>query len=749
MNGSDPLDVVRDALTAAGCDPKGGQRITAKCPAHGDTNPSLSVARGTAQPVVLKCHAGCDPDDVLAALRLKWSDLAEDDDYEPRQPARRIVAVYKYTDEAGTHLFDVVRFDPKDFRQRHADGRWGLHGARVVPYHLPELIDAVAAGRTIYVAEGEKDVHAIEAAGQAATCNPGGAGKWRADWGDYFTGADVVIIADDDGPGHHHAQDVARHLGPRAESLRIMLPIGGAKDAAQHLGMGHGLDDLRPFDGSPPPVVHPRDWEPPSPLGAVDLRAGPVFPAHRLPPWLNDYVCEVARSLQTPVDLPALLVLSVLAAAAGGRASVEITPGWVEPLNLYTAVAMPPGARKTPVFQRVTRPLEDAEREAIEKAKPEIDDARLQHNIAKGQADKAEADAIRASDSAREEAENYAKAMRALANAAEVPVLPRLMADDATPEALASLLAAQGGRLAMFSDEGEVFNMMAGRYSTGNNLGVYLKAHVGSPLRVDRKGRDAEFVQRPALTLGLTIQPGIMTRIAGIEGARARGLLGRFLWSIPPSNIGGRETRPGPVDPTIEVTYITRMRLLINALEPWRYPDTAVIVATSDADATLARFEAAIEKRMGQGGDLAHIADWAAKLGGHVARIAALLHLADDPKGGCQRALQARHMDDAVHIGHWLIGHALIAFEAMAYDPVLDDAYLIARWMTGREVITRRDVQQSHARRFPRAADITPALEVLVDHGYLKVEPVRSRSGGGRPSATRYRVNPLNSENTP
>ena len=745
---SDPLDIVRDALMAAGCDPRGGQRITAKCPAHADKNPSLSVARGTEQAVVFRCHAGCDPDDVIAALRLEWSDLMEDDDEDNERPAqRRIEAVYRYVDERGAPLFEVVRFDPKDFRQRRADGTWTMAGVRRVPYKLSTVIAAVQAGQTVYVCEGEKDVHAVEQEGAVATTNPGGALKWLDDYDRFFAGADVIIVGDDDQPGHRHVLDVERHLKPVAKSVKVVLPVAGAKDVAEHLGRGLGLDDLRPFVADTRPPT--RDWEPPTPLGVVDLGAGPVFPAHRLPSWLGDYVVEVARSLQTPVDLPALLVLSVLAAAAGGRASVEVTPGWVEPLNLYTAVAMPPGARKTPVFQRVTRPLEDAEREAVAKAKPEIDDARLQHNIAKAAADKAENDAARASDSSREEAVNYAKAMRALATAAEVPVLPRLMADDATPEALASLLAAQGGRLAMFSDEGEVFNMMAGRYSTGNNLSVYLKAHVGSPLRVDRKGREAEFVQRPALTLGLTIQPGIMTRIAGIEGARARGLLGRFLWSIPPSNIGQRLTRPGPVDPAIEHTYVTRVRLLVNSLEPWRYPDTAVIVATREADDALARFEAGIEKRMGHNGDLAHIADWAAKLGGHVARIAALLHLADDPVGGCQSALQVRHMDDAVHIGHWLIGHALVAFEAMAYDPVMDDAFVIARWMVGREVITRRDVQQSHARRFPKAADITPALEVLVDHGYLKIEPVRSRVGVGRPGTTRYRVNPLTPENTP
>lgn len=484
-------------------------------------------------------------------------------------------------------------------------------------------------------------------------------------------------------------------------------------------------------------------WEPPTPLGAIGLGAGPVFPAHRLPAILNDYVVALAFALQTPVDLPAMLVLSVLAAAAGGRATIEVCPGWVEPLNLYTAVSMPPGARKTPVFTRVVRPLEEAEAEAIAKAAPEIANAKIDWTIAKGVADKAENDASRASQSAREEAINYAKAMRALADSMEVPVMPRLLADDATPEALASLLARHGGRLAMFSDEGEVFGMMAGRYQSGNNLGVYLKAHVGSPLRVDRKGRDPEFIQRPALTLGLTIQPGIMAAIAGIDGARARGLLGRFLWSIPPSNIGSRQTRTTQVPVAVEEAYVGLVRAMVEALADWKYPDFAVIVCTPEADATLARFEERLEARMGEHGDLGHIADWASKLGGHVARIAGLLHLADNPRRGCYTSLEARHMDDAVHIGEWLIGHALVAFDAMAYDPVISDAQFIVRWLIDREgVVSRRDIQRANFRHFPKVTDLIEPLDVLVEHGYLKPERSEGRGLRGRPEGPKYRINP-------
>src|SRR6516165_5667843 len=95
----------------------------------------------------------------------------------------KIVKTYDYRDEIGELLFQVVRFEPKDFRQRRPGGCgwiWKLGDARRVLYLLPELVKAVAAGQTIYIPEGEKDVDNLRAIGLAATTNPGGIKKWRA-----------------------------------------------------------------------------------------------------------------------------------------------------------------------------------------------------------------------------------------------------------------------------------------------------------------------------------------------------------------------------------------------------------------------------------------------------------------------------------------------------------------------------------------------------------------------------------------
>jgi uncharacterized protein DUF3987 len=484
-------------------------------------------------------------------------------------------------------------------------------------------------------------------------------------------------------------------------------------------------------------------WEPPVPLGLTGKP--PVFPAHRMPPWLCDYVCALAEAMQTPVDLPAMLSLSALATAAGGRAVVEIKPGWREQLNLYTSTAMPPGARKTPVFMRVTAPLMAYERAAIAEAGPVATEARIRLAIAEAEALKARVEAEKSTEKAREEATNFAVAKAMMAEAITVPTMPRLLADDSTPEALTTLLAEQGGRIGLFSDEGEVFSMMAGRYSKGPNLSVYLKGHVGSPIRVDRKGRDPEFIAAPALTLGLTVQPVVLSQLLAIEGARGRGLLGRFLWSVPLNNIGYRRSDPDPVPEATELAFATNLRALVATLAEWT--DPVPLAFTPEALAALLAYQDTIEPRLRDpGGDLSHISDWAGKLVGHMARIAGLLHLAADIREGWGGNVEVGTVLDAIKIADYLVAHALLAFEVMAEGPIQENAKALMSWARDAEVevFSRRDAHRALRYRTPTVEELKPVLDLLEGSGHIRRLPDEEPTAkGGRPKGPRYRINPL------
>lgn len=255
---------------------KSGSGFMARCPVHEDGTASLSVAAGREHPVVLNCHAGCSGEDILAAMSLTWADLSTtrvDSDHRPAvgewTPAGTATAVYDYRDETGALLFQVLRTADKQFRQRRPDPTaktgwaWKLDETRRVLYRLPEIIRTVQEGRMVYICEGERDVHTIVDAGLQATCNPGGAGKWRPEYSEHLREAVVIIVADRDQPGQAHARQVRDALKGVAASVTIVEAVDG-KDVTDHVKAGYGLEALVTIwtDEAPPkPDLAPDLWE--------------------------------------------------------------------------------------------------------------------------------------------------------------------------------------------------------------------------------------------------------------------------------------------------------------------------------------------------------------------------------------------------------------------------------------------------------------------------------------------------------
>jgi hypothetical protein len=234
------------------------------CPCHDDRAPSLSIVEKDGK-LLVKCRAGCDQTALVTELKQRglWPN-----GHDGRSDFR-IVESYDYRDEDGKLLFQVCRLHPKTFRQRRPDGNggweWSTTGTRMVPYRLPELVAAVAKRNghppRVYVVEGEKDVDRVRSQwGVTATCNPGGAGKWRGDFARYFVGADVVIVPDNDEAGHKHAQNVARDLARKAASVRVVELSGLSEkgDISNWMDAGASQSDLETLVETTPPFDEPN-----------------------------------------------------------------------------------------------------------------------------------------------------------------------------------------------------------------------------------------------------------------------------------------------------------------------------------------------------------------------------------------------------------------------------------------------------------------------------------------------------------
>lgn len=170
-----------------------------------------------------------------------------------------IEATYDYRDEGGRLLYQVVRKVGKRFLQRrpHGDGWvWQLEGVRRVLYRLPQVV-AAGADLPVYIVEGEKDVDALASRGYVATCNSGGAGKWGyvAELArEVLRSRDVIVIADADDKGRHHAAEVARALEGHVRSVRLVEPPAPHKDVSDLLAAGGAVESLGQEPSRPSPA---------------------------------------------------------------------------------------------------------------------------------------------------------------------------------------------------------------------------------------------------------------------------------------------------------------------------------------------------------------------------------------------------------------------------------------------------------------------------------------------------------------
>jgi hypothetical protein len=217
---------------------------------NGDKNPSLSITESEGK-VLFHCHGGCDQRDVFDAVRernlLPTTPKREEISFTQHQD-KVLEHEWLYRTEDGDTLFTKRRYKTNDEKGKtysihrvDANGKRiaGLKDTRIVPYNLPELLDAKAAGRAIYLVEGEKAADALVSIGATATTSHTGAGSWPTEITQYFSGANVVVIPDNDEPGFSYAKRAIAHLLPVVKSIRyldleLMMPGDDAYEWVYH-----------------------------------------------------------------------------------------------------------------------------------------------------------------------------------------------------------------------------------------------------------------------------------------------------------------------------------------------------------------------------------------------------------------------------------------------------------------------------------------------------------------------------------
>lgn len=524
----DPVQAVLDRLQ--GVKPSGQAQWSALCPAHDDRHASLSVSCGDGGRCLIHCHAGCTPEAICCAIGLEAKDLFAADPKPNAKPVAKIVASYNYVDAAGTLLYQVVRFEPKDFRQRRPDGQggwtWKTRGVQRVLYRLPELLAADPTA-WVFVVEGEKDADALAALGLVATCNPGGAGKWMDEYTQALRSRLVVVVPDRDNVGWTHAEDVARRLSGAAATVRI-LDLGqvagfGGKDvsdwiewrdsstaeelASALVGMAEAAPDHRP--GTPATTKFAAEWQP--------------FPVEMLPPVCRRFVKEAAAALGVDASYVALPLLAGLAAAIGNTRRIALSRTWTAPAVLWALIVGESGMLKTPAMKAALMAVTKRQARAMEAYKAAM--ARYGKEM----------------DAHRLAVKDWKKDGRMAGQDAPAepdrPRMERLCCSDITVEALAERLEDTPRGLLVMRDELSAWLGSFGQYKQGKGRDEanWLSMFDAGNLMVDRKTGDKKVIHVPRAAVCITggIQPGILQRMFTAEHYES-GLAARFLMAMPP-----------------------------------------------------------------------------------------------------------------------------------------------------------------------------------------------------------------------
>ena len=381
------------------------------------------------------------------------------------------------------------------------------------------------------------------------------------------------------------------------------------------------------------------------------------FPTESMPHYLADLVQALALEVQVPIELPFFAAISLLATATSGSVEVSVKGRHTEQLSIYSIIALGSGNRKSEVVKTLKAPHLAFEKDLIAKAKPVRKSQESERKALEQVLDGLNAKARKGlTDSLRVDIEN---ATQKIAECNVMP-LPRIFADNVTPEKHAALIAEHGSST-IVEPEGGFFEGLS-RYGTSKSPQVdYLnKSYGGEPFRVDRQGGDSVQADKPHCVLHFSIQPHIVESIRSNSDFMGTGFANRFLYSLPQSLIGSRlmDTPPTSagllqswhmiVRSIFESCYdmpVRQLRLESNAYALWRdYSE---------------RLESSLVT------DLLPVQGWASKLPGQLVRVAALYELAANPKTD---SVSADSMRAALALAPYLQAHALKALTPPTHD---------------------------------------------------------------------------------
>lgn len=788
-----PLELVLSKLSDARRD---GDGFKARCVAHEDHNPSLTVTEAEDGKVLVRCWSGCETTAIVQAMGLKMQDLFPESDHQHRTTAHKATKTKRVFATAGEALADFERYmGPRAAAWTYHDrqgkpigvvARWnqpdGTKTIRPVslncagwkqegmaePRPLYRLQEVLAAENRVYVCEGEKCVEAFRSLGLVATTSPHGAQSAdKADWSVLAGKTEIIINPDNDAAGEKYAATVISQLAklsPRPTIKILRLPDlrdGGDihdwledHDATEPEVLRKTIEALadatevvESVSGNDDAAFAFKDWPMPQVL-PDELPSVQPFSFDLLPNSLRPWVEDIADRLQCPPDFPAVAAMVALAGIVGRKIGIrpKRQDDWLVVPNLWGCVIGRPSLLKTPAIQEPLKPIKRLEVEAqksFESAEREF--------IATKAVSEAKSKVTKQgiTEALKQGKDAFKLAMELVQDSTDEPTRRRYLTNDTTVEKLGELLNQNPNGMIVFRDELSGWLRSLDKDGQEGARSFYLEAWNGNGrYTFDRIGRGTLDIEAAAVSIIGAIQPGPLQaylRDAVRGGGGDDGLLQRFQLAVwPDCSAEWRNVDRWPDSQARGAAWEIFQRLDRQTADDFGAErdqfDTSEIpflkFSPLTAQDNFDHWRAGLEHRLRNGKEHPAIEAHLAKYRKLVPALALLIHLADT-RGGL---IGDEPLDKAIRWATYLESHARRLYGA-AVKPDVSAAKALAQKIIAGELgeqFTLRDVYRQGWSGLSDREDAQQAADVLLDFDWLRTI---EQPTGGR-SRTIHVINP-------
>ncbi len=484
----------------------------------------------------------------------------------------------------------------------------------------------------------------------------------------------------------------------------------------------------------------PDDWPT---LIPFDKASVPKMTPDHLPFPICAFCETVMKSLQIPIELCAAFSFAALSDAVSKKYIVQVRPGFKVHLNEYLCGVAVPGEGKSTIMEMCLEPVNEWEKECQKKAQPEIDRAESERTTLCKRIDRLRQDAAKADKNDLQGIQDeIAELEREMP---EVPAFPEVYFTDITSEEFFETMAKQEHtKLSIFSAEGVPFEIMGGLYSKSGeaNIDIFMNAYSVERAKRGRRGSGATSIDEPCSSIGIAVQPESVEGLGRNRRLRERGLVGRFKFLFPPSNLGNRKAEGEPFDQTAAAHYKNAVLRLYR--RPWNKDREEKIIPytitlSDQAYQLFTDYFDSIEVRMRPGGDLAEMTDIGGKAPTAAIKMAGLFHgISVTAEFPSELEICETTMREAIVISELIIKHTAKTLGVMYLDEKTRLAKKVWRWIHGQraEIFERRRCHQNMKCPSLNRDAIDQGLNELAERGFIRP------SNQGKGKKVTYTVNP-------